>query len=390
MASDVGGENDRDVTGDRGDHCEVSVSKRMKLSRNNTAEEKKRMRNSRKKRKRSKKRNCLLKAVVDEQELRKQSETKVLHYRSMARSYWERWQWELRQRREAMMLVRSTSLSPANSTSQVTKVHEIDPTLLHDPVKGSLEKVFLGQGSFSVVKLQFYRGIKVAVKELQPRTLRCDVQNEARVLAQLCHPFLPYLFGISTTVKPYRIVMQFHGIGDTASSSLTLSQAISKKKIKDGYAWLGICAQLMEAIDYLHEEACILHNDITTSNILLTDSLTEKQDSFIQIIIIDFGKATAVKNNRKYHLSDVEKSEYTRRFPHISPEVIDGITTYTKWSDMYSAGRIMQQLIDGEHFEDLSADQRISVNSITRKCMCHDFPTRSTAKQVLVSLQCIG
>ena len=184
--------------------------------------------------------------------------------------------------------------------------------------------------------------------------------------------------------------MQFHGIGDTASSSLTLSQAISKKKIKDGYAWLGICAQLMEAIDYLHEEACILHNDITTSNILLTDSLTEKQDSFIQIIIIDFGKATAVKNNRKYHLFDVEKSEYTRRFPHISPEVIDGITTYTKWSDMYSAGRIMQQLIDGEHFEDLSADQRISVNSITRKCMCHDFPTRSTAKQVLVSLQCIG
>ena len=56
MASD---ENDRDVTGVRGDHCQVSVSKRMKLSRNNTAEEKKRMRNSRKKRKQSKKRNCI-------------------------------------------------------------------------------------------------------------------------------------------------------------------------------------------------------------------------------------------------------------------------------------------------------------------------------------------
>ncbi len=50
---------------------------------------------------------------------------------------------------------------------------------------------------------------------------------------------------------------------------------------------------------------------------------------------IDFGKATTVNDGRKYSLSDTEKAEYTQRYPHLAPEVIDGITRQTKWSDIY-------------------------------------------------------
>ena len=46
-------------------------------------------------------------------------------------------------------------------------------SLLHDPASANSE-VFLGQGSFAVVKLKLFRGIPVAVKELQPRTLLAD------------------------------------------------------------------------------------------------------------------------------------------------------------------------------------------------------------------------
>ena len=69
-------------------------------------------------------------------------------------------------------------------------------------------EVFVGCGSFGVVRLQFFRGIKVAVKELLPRTLSSDVLNEAMILPCYCHPYLPHLFGIATLQQqPYRIVM---------------------------------------------------------------------------------------------------------------------------------------------------------------------------------------
>ena len=88
--------------------------------------------------------------------------------------------------------------------------------------------MYLGQESFGVVKMKLFRGIKVAVKELQPRTVLSDLRKEAHTLATLCHPFLPYLFGVCTTSEPYAIL------------PLTLSGAILRKKINDEYAWLGI------------------------------------------------------------------------------------------------------------------------------------------------------
>lgn len=108
----------------------------------------------------------------------------------MARSYWERWQWELHQRKQAIVQQRQSS-------SKVSHLLEIDPTLLHDPIDNDTKlEASVGQGSFGVVKMKVFRGIKVAVKELRPRTVLSDVRNEACTLAKLCHPFLPYLFGI--------------------------------------------------------------------------------------------------------------------------------------------------------------------------------------------------
>ena len=112
----------------------------------------------------------------------------------------------------------------------------------------------MGQGSFGIVKMKLFRGIKVAVKELQPRTVLSDVRNEAHTIAKLSHP---YLFGVC---QPYKIVMQFHGIRESS----ILYGAIVRKKFADSYAWLGISIQLFEALSYLHNEVQILHNDINS------------------------------------------------------------------------------------------------------------------------------
>ena len=118
----------------------------------------------------------------------------------------------------------------SSSAVHIPQLHEIDHTLLHDPVVGGggggggggRSGGFLGRGSFGIVKFLTFRGMKVAVKELLPRTVLSDVRHEARILAQLSHPFVPYLFRVCTIVQPYRIVMQFHGIVHSAEASLFL------------------------------------------------------------------------------------------------------------------------------------------------------------------------
>ena len=308
----------------------------------------------------------------------------------MARSYWERWNWELKQRKEAMLRERALSTKRLGSvTVAATNLLEIDPALLHDPVLNRTEtEVYLGQGSFGVVQLKLFRGIKVAVKKMQPKTVMSDVRNEACILAQLSHPFLPHLFGVCTANLPYRIIMQFHGLGD-AAKSFTMSRAIVARKITDGYAWLGTAIQLMQALSYLHDEVKILHNDITDSNILLADSITENplSSNYIQIILIDFGKATGTNTNRKYHLSDIEKAEYTRKYPHLAPEVIDGLTTLSTRSDTYAAGRVIQCIIDHDRFNNLSRELRSSIQKIVTSCRLVSYTKRLSSKQALQSFQ---
>ena len=106
----------------------------------------------------------------------------------------------------------------------------------------------------------------VAVKQLHVKALLGDVQREAELTTSLCHPFLPYIYGICSKVHPYSIFLQFHGfIGSTQGQ---LSHTLHRKIEHCELDWITVCAQILEAIDYLHSKAEVLHNDITTTNIL--------------------------------------------------------------------------------------------------------------------------
>ena len=72
------------------------------------------------------------------------------------------------------------------------------------------------------MRLQQYRGMRVAVKEFLPRTLKEDIQAEAKI-SKLCHPFLPHLFGTSLSSNPMKLVSQFHGISD---ETITLAKQL--------------------------------------------------------------------------------------------------------------------------------------------------------------------
>ena len=161
----------------------------------------------------------------------------------------------------------------------------------------------MGHGCFAVVKLQLFRGIKVVVKELLPRTVLADVHHEASILMKLSQPYVPYLFGVCTHQHPYKIMMQFEGIANN-TTTLTLNDAIINKLITGETAWLTLCAELMEAFRYLHDEVSILQNDIKTNNIIFSEKHVQTQHNSIsdevpvQIILIHFGKATTIQEGK--------------------------------------------------------------------------------------------
>lgn len=386
---------------------DASSINNSKKSRKNTREEIRKMRNKRKKKKRlgrsyrgsnkSATAKCTCDSVpVLKEELKKQcklgdEKTKeVCLYKNMARSYWERWQWELQKRKEAVRkhadhTAKYCAESPAPSTH--VQLNEIHTELLHDPIKsdGSTQEEYIGRGSFAVVRLQTYRGFPVAVKEFLPNSVYTDVIHEASILAKLCHPYLPYLFGVCTSSSPFKIITQFHGSG---TKPLTLSQElISTHAISDSTFWLLLSSQLMEAIQYLHTEVEIIHNDIKCNNILLTDSPSGSCKTELklrhQIVLIDFGKATSRTQGQQYNLSEIEKVTYLTRYPHIAPEVTHGELPQSTASDIYSLGKVLTRIMDYGCFKSLNQDITLKVMTLKNKCCSIHHTERPTAKQCL-------
>ena len=240
---------------------------------------------------------------------------------------------------------------------------------------GQSTEVHLGQGSFSIVQLKVYRGINVAVKQYRADTEKADVSHEARVLSRLCHPYLPYLFGVCTETPPYRIVMQFHGIN---LQTVTLSkEMLEKNVVSDPTAWLITCSQLVEAVSYLHDDVLILHNDIKTNNILLSED---------QVVLTDFGKATSVSSGRRYNLSVSEKAQCLRKFPHVAPEVVQGESKQTTHSDIYAVGVLFSNLLAHDCFFSLSSSLKNDFGSLSEKCKASNYRNRPTSKQCLEAI----
>ena len=223
----------------------------------------------------------------------------------------------------------------------------------------------------------------MAVKEFLPRSLKADVMHEASILVGLCHPYLPFFLGICTKEQPLRIVMQFHAFKGLQAS--TMRNELLQRRF-DGHAWILLCAQLLEAIAYLHEEVNVLHNDIKADNILVAQSLLSAEDSY-QVVLIDFCKATKRSESKRYHLSDLEKREYARKYSHISPEVIEGETKQSIYSDIFSFGKVMYHVIDCGCVSDLAAVQKGKLSAFAEKCISVRYHSRPSCKKGLEFFQ---
>lgn len=374
--------------------------------RENTDEEKRRMRNARKKRLRRQKRHdksikCLKSRLVTAQEKAQGNETRIIVLKRMTRTFWERWRWELEKRKEAMTMAGLTARQFHSQRTTVVHLQEIDSSMLMDPqFSGEQQECYLGRGSFGAVKLQLYRGFHVAVKEFLPRALKDDVKKEAEILALLCHPFLPYLFGICTSARPLRIVMQYHGFLDSSTTTLPLAHTLSNELFKPSFNmqttdWLIVCAQLLDAVNYLHTSADLLHNDIKGDNVIFGKSNNLSTSSAMtstagstqfQVVLIDFGKATKSMQGKLYHLTEHEKESYRIRYMHIAPEVIEGECRQTTYSDMYAVGSLLYRITESRPIKGSASIAKMLLN-IAEKCCGIQYHRRWTAHKALVTIQ---
>jgi hypothetical protein len=106
----------------------------------------------------------LKREVENERKVKEKAEHLCLKYRCMSRTYWERWRWELQQRREAM--IRERMVTKERSIKLV--LPNIDPSMLEDPVVD-------GQ----VPSVSWHPS---CCKRILPRSLVHDVTNEANLL----------------------------------------------------------------------------------------------------------------------------------------------------------------------------------------------------------------
>ena len=377
-----------------------AVKHTSRKSRKNTPSEKRCMRNSRKRRKRQFQRmekDQLTKELAKERLYRSELEQQSHLNRKMAKSFWERWRYELDQRKQLLLQAQKLQLCTKQcrvSQSQMG-VPLINQSLLVTPDETASDlELYVGRGSFSVVKHLLYRGIHVAVKEFLPQTCPESVYQEASILLRICHPYLPLIFGVCTSAEPYCIVMQYYGID---GKSITLQkELIHRENISECHMWLVLCAQMVEAIRYLHEDAKIIHNDIKSNNILLTRSLDKGSSlpslvSDYQVVVTDFGKATSQNDGRKYELTQLEKHQYYCEHHHIAPEVIEGITKQTMMSDIFSLGKILSKVYRSVVVTATSVgvDVKELLEHCVTKCISEKLKLRPSACSIANTLETI-
>ncbi|KAL3622147.1 Calmodulin-binding receptor-like cytoplasmic kinase 2 [Castilleja foliolosa] len=196
----------------------------------------------------------------------------------------------------------------------------------------------VGQGGFGTVyKGQLGDGTLVAVKRAKKivydKHLGTEFQSEVQTLAHIEHLNLVKLYGFLEHEEERILVVEYVPNG-------TLREHLDCLigNVLDFAVRLDIATDVAHAITYLHmyTDHPIIHRDIKSSNILLTENLRAKVADF------GFARLAADPESGKTHVSTQVKGTAG----YLDPEYLK---TYqlTEKSDVYSFGVLLVELVTG-------------------------------------------
>ncbi|PSS08426.1 Calmodulin-binding receptor-like cytoplasmic kinase 3 [Actinidia chinensis var. chinensis] len=233
-----------------------------------------------------------------------------------------------------------------NMSQVIRATHNFSPSMM------------LGEGGFGTVyKAQLPDGQVVAIKRAKKEffeTLRTEFSSEVELLAKIDHRNLVKLLGYLDKGNERLIITEYVPNG-------TLREHLDgmRNKILDFNQRLEISIDVAHALTYLHlyAEKQIIHRDVKSSNILLTESMRAK--------VADFGFARLGSiDSDKTHISTKVKGTVG----YLDPEYM---RTYqlTPKSDVYSFGILLTEILTGRRPVELKKppEERVTLRWVFKK-----------------------
>ncbi|XP_058181612.1 calmodulin-binding receptor-like cytoplasmic kinase 3 isoform X3 [Rhododendron vialii] len=218
--------------------------------------------------------------------------------------------------------------------------------------------MMLGEGGYGTVyKAQLQDGQIVAIKRAKKEhfeALRTEFSSEVQLLSKIDHRNLVKLLGYLDKGNERLVITEYVPNG-------TLREHLDgmRSKILDFNQRLEISIDVAHALTYLHlySEKQIIHRDVKSSNILLTESMRAK--------VADFGFARLGSvDSDKTHISTKVKGTVG----YLDPEYM---RTYqlTPKSDVYSFGVVLLEILTGRRPVELKkpADERVTLRWAFKK-----------------------
>jgi serine/threonine protein kinase len=198
----------------------------------------------------------------------------------------------------------------------------------------ALEK--LGEGGMGVVyKARDTRLDRIVALKLVSRTQAGDSQaqarlvREARVAARLDHPNICTIYSVEQTADNYCVAMQF-------VQGKTLQQLISQGPLTLEQ-FFAIIPQIASGLGAAHQHN-VVHRDIKSSNIMVTDSG--------QVKILDFGLSHLISGATASHMLTAT-GVMSGTVAYMAPEQLRG-ERGDPLSDLFSLGVVMYETITGK------------------------------------------
>ncbi|XWS17096.1 hypothetical protein CRYUN_Cryun33cG0038600 [Craigia yunnanensis] len=216
----------------------------------------------------------------------------------------------------------------------------------------------IGEGGFGTVyKAQLDSGQVVAIKRAKKEhfdNLRTEFSSEVELLAKIDHRNLVKLLGYVDKGNERLIITEYVPNG-------TLRDHLDgqRGKVLDFNQRLEIAIDVAHGLIYLHlyAEKQIIHRDVKSSNILLTESLRAK--------VADFGFARlGPMDTDQTHISTKVKGT----IGYLDPEYMKTYQLTTK-SDVYSFGILLIEILTGRRPVELRgpAEERVTLRWAFRK-----------------------
>ena len=198
----------------------------------------------------------------------------------------------------------------------------------------------LGRGAFGKCFVAKVGHREVCAKVFRKESLyTVTFPIESTLLGKCCHPNLPWLYGIYSDGPQKVIVMSLHTYqGTPITLHKLLCDNCATSYNFDANVWNKLLLGIAQGVQYLHNLG-ILHNDIKGDNVLVESSVFGASS-----ILTDLGKGCYLRNAKQYSLSRQKKLDYARFHPQIAPDLVDGHCEQSKYSDIYSVGRILREI----------------------------------------------